>query len=173
MSKRIDVYGLTPEEIHQLKHLAEIHYGKPSISLFAKKLLKAQLSNSPPPPLEQYPTPTSKRITIRLPEKDRVFLQETAKQHHCSINELIRDILQSHIHQKTFYSKRELDTLYQSNYQLLRIGRNLNQLVKTLYSGGTASVTLQEIQSLHQFIQQHADEVKNVLLLNRDNIPKE
>ena len=64
-------------------------------------------------------------------------------------------------------SNNEAQTLYQSNYQLLRIGRNLNQIARQLNIGENVSITTQHIHELKAVIDAHTERVHQVLKTNR------
>ena len=73
MSKKIDVYGLSDNELTTLRQIAQQRYGKASVSLLAKKLLQAEL-DKPKPTLTPSTDQTKPRITLRLPESDKRYL---------------------------------------------------------------------------------------------------
>ena len=52
-------------------------------------------------------------------------------------------------------STTEVEILHQSNYQLVSIGRNLNQIARQLNMGEGVSLTSEQINALSQFIRQH------------------
>ena len=165
------VFGLDESELEALRKLAEKEYGKASVSLLAKKLLKARLEVPEEPALVSLPPPKgSKRITVRLPEKDRAYLEAAAEQHKCSVNDIIRDIVQSHVRKHPLLTAAEVEVLFQSNYQLLSIGRNLNQIARQLNMGEGVSLTSEQINALSQFIRQHTQRVSDVLRTNRKRL---
>lgn len=169
----IRVFGLSRQEIEALRQIAHDRYGKASVSLLAKKLLQKELGYSPGleiprPGSLAAPKSTSKRITVRLPENTRLYLEYTAETHACSINDLVRDIVQKHIQKYPFHTKAELRLLYQYNVQLIRIGRNINQIARQLNSGETASITTQEIRRLYDYIDTHTRQIGKILLGNRE-----
>ena len=165
------VFGLDESELEALRKLAEKEYGKASVSLLAKKLLKARLEVPEEPALVSLPPPKgSKRITVRLPEKDRAYLEAAAEQHKCSVNDIVRDIVQSHVRKHPMLSTTEVEILHHSNYQLVSIGRNLNQIARQLNMGEGVSLTSEQINALSQFIRQHTQRVSDVLRTNRKRL---
>lgn len=166
----ISVYGLTHEEIRELTQLAKQRYGKASVSWMAKRLLKAQLEKEEPELIGLPPPKSSKRVTVRLPEKDRAYLEAAAKKHKSSVNDIIRDIVQSHVRKHPLLTAAEVEVLFQSNYQLLSIGRNLNQIARQLNMGEGVSLTSEQINALSQFIRQHTQRVSDVLRTNRKRL---
>lgn len=64
----------------------------------------------------------------------------------------------------------EVEVLYQSNYQLLSIGRNLNQVARQLNMGESASITSEHIKELTRIIKQNTEKVADVLRTNRKRL---
>ena len=165
------VFGLTEGELAALREIACKEYGKPRVSLLAKNTLKARMVALEEPELVRLPPPTgSRRITVRLPEKDRAYLEAAAEKHKSSVNDIIRDIVQSHFRKHPLLTAAEVKVLFQSNYQLLSIGRNLNQIARQLNRGEGASLTSEQIKALSQYIKQHTQRVGDVLRTNRKRL---
>ena len=57
--------------------------------------------------------------------------------------------------------------LYQSNYQLLLIGRNINQIARRLNAGENVSLSSQQITDLKNFIDVHIGKVNHLLQIHR------
>lgn len=163
----VRVFGLTEEELEALRGKAEKQYGKASVSLLAKKLLKAELEQEEPPAKPFPPPQGKKRITLRLPDKDTAYLTDAAAIGGCSVNDVCRDIIQSHIRRHPFLTNTESEALHSSNYQLLRIGRNLNQIARQMNFGEPVSLTLRHITELKNIIDAHTRKVGHVLQANR------
>lgn len=170
MAKKIDVYGLTDSEIETLREIALKKYGKASVSLLAKKLLQEQLNNSEPcTDNDSHTAITAKktRLELRLPTSIRAYLEHTATVHQMTPNMIVVSILMEYYEKHPVVSNNEAQILYQSNYQLLRIGRNLNQIARQLNAGENASITTQHIHELKSIIDTHTDRVHQVLKTNR------
>lgn len=164
----VRVFGLNTDEQAALRGLARQRFGKASLSLLAKKLLQAELQQPQTvEPLKLPPPKCARRITLRLPDKDRAYLEAAAAVRRGSINDVVRDIIQSHIYQHPMISAHEADALYQSNYQLLTIGRNLNQIARRLNAGENASLTGNDIAALKAYIDAHTSKVAAVLQTHR------
>lgn len=58
---------------------------------------------------------------------------------------------------------KEIEALGESNYQLLSIGRNLNQVAKAMNEGRRDSVTIESIERLRQIIDAHTDKVSGAI----------
>jgi hypothetical protein len=61
------------------------------------------------------------------------------------------------------HSYGQIEALGESNYQLLAIGRNLNQIAKNLNRGLQLTVTIEQIESLRKLIKDHTKRVSCVL----------
>ncbi|MCK9714586.1 MULTISPECIES: hypothetical protein [Pseudomonas] len=57
----------------------------------------------------------------------------------------------------------EIDALGESNYQLLALGRNLNQVARRLNEGEYEPVTLERIEALSELIRKHTGVVSQAI----------
>lgn len=57
----------------------------------------------------------------------------------------------------------EIDALGESNYQLLAIGRNLNQISRKMNEGHYKPITVERIEALRQLIDKHTDTVSKAI----------
>ncbi|MEE4618478.1 plasmid mobilization relaxosome protein MobC [Pseudomonas alliivorans] len=57
----------------------------------------------------------------------------------------------------------EIDTLGESNYQLLTLGRNLNQIARRLNEGHYEPITVERIERLSLLIERHTDVVSDAI----------
>ena len=165
---KIDVHGLTEEEKETLKQLALQHTGKANISGFVKQWLRAQRDKPTIPKL--YPTipaastqQKTMRLELKLPPHIADYLTQGAKIGKMSANRYALAILAGYIDQHPILTGNEVTALYQSNYQLVKIGNNLNQIARKLNAGETASLTSQNIAELAAFIDQHTDKVGELI----------
>lgn len=155
---------LNCDEVNCLKNIAQDRYGKASISLLAKKLLQEQIRLPDyTDKTHQESAPNNQRLVLRLPSKQRAYLTQKATLQHSSLNDIVRDIIAEHITDNPVLSNDEVQALYQSNYQLLRIGRNINQLARQFNATLPQSLTTQQLNALSQFIEQHTNQVGKVL----------
>lgn len=161
----IRIFGLTRDEINQFQEIALKRYGKASVSLLARKLLQEQLPQhkEPADKLLKAKYDTKQRITLRIPSQQFDYLQTMAQQRHSSLNDVIRDVIQEFITGNPVLSNDEVQALYQSNYQLLRLGRNINQIARQLNSIMPDSLTTHQLNELSFFLQKHTDQVGQVL----------
>lgn len=161
----IRVFGLTCDEINELKQIAKDRYGKASVSLLAKKLLQEQIRQpeNTKHVYQENMTTDRQRLTLRLSPKHQAYLNQKALLEHSSLNDIVRDIISEHINNHPILSNDAVQALYQSNYQLLRLGRNINQLTRQFNAILPKSITTQQLQALSQFIEQHTNQVGKVL----------
>ncbi|WP_367434762.1 plasmid mobilization relaxosome protein MobC [Snodgrassella alvi] len=78
-------------------------------------------------------------------------------------NALAVDIINYHITGYPALSNSEVQALYQSNYQMLRIGRNLNQIARHLNAGESGGIITDEIRQLCTIIDKHTKVVQEVM----------
>ncbi|QRQ83282.1 plasmid mobilization relaxosome protein MobC [Paralysiella testudinis] len=155
--------------------MAEKRLGKASVSALAKSLLLEVLGDAATATTPLAPCPAGmadeelakERTVIRLQTPEKQYLAAAAAQYGTSVNGLVRQIIQSYISKNPVLSAAEVDALYQSNYQLLRIGRNLNQIARQLNAMEAASITTAEIRQLADVIDRHTEHVGRLLLANR------
>lgn len=162
--QEIRVFGLAKADIPRLQQIAQQRYGKASVSLLAKKLLQEQI-RQPENFIEphQQENIENQRITLRLPPMQYFYLAQKAELQHSSLNDTVRNIISEHITKNPTLSNAEVQAIYQSNSQLLRIGRNLNQIAKQLNNFEPTSLTSQHINNLHQYIQNHTEKVGKII----------
>lgn len=166
MPKKIDVYGLTADELSALRQIALQKYGKSSVSLLAKKALQAMLETPallPDKPNHAQHPAANRRITVRLPAADRSYLLRLAEIRKGTVNDAVRDIIHMYIGQHSVPSDNEIAALYQSNVQLGAIGRNLNQIARHLNAGESASLSDRHIRELEKMIRNHTKQVSAII----------
>ena len=103
------------------------------------------------------------RLELKLPPHIADYLTQGAKIGKMSANRYALAILAGYIDQHPILTGNEVTALYQSNYQLVKIGNNLNQIARKLNAGETASLTSQNIAELAAFIDQHTDKVGELI----------
>lgn len=166
---KIDVYGLSHSEQQQLAVIARQKLGKKSVSLLAKTLLLNVLDSTNHAQAATVSEQDGKcRLELRLLPQDYQYLQTAAGQQGMSPNALAVSILRYYIDRRPALSNNEITALYQSNYQLLRIGRNLNQIARQLNAGESGGVTVAEIRQLMSIIDRHTESVGALLNANAE-----
>ncbi|MBQ9182898.1 MAG: plasmid mobilization relaxosome protein MobC [Neisseriaceae bacterium] len=185
MKKRVYVY--IDDELEKFKELALQRIGTNNLSLLVRQLLKKELEqlqqteqstlfenktkkHSPvfiSPNVEEEKTQNNSSLRIRLSATEKAYFVALAKQVEMSLNALIATILRAYREQNPKLFNNEIAVLQHSNFQLLAIGRNINQIAKHLNAADGASLTTTQIDQLRAEIQEHCQQVGNVLKENR------
>ncbi|MNN88173.1 Bacterial mobilization protein (MobC) [compost metagenome] len=75
----------------------------------------------------------------------------------------IIDAIRAGLTHEPQFGMSEIDALGESNYQLLALGRNLNQIARRLNEGNYEPVTVQRIEALSRIIDKHTDLVSSAI----------
>lgn len=103
------------------------------------------------------------RFEILLTQSEKAAVLERADLERCSQRRWIIDAIRAGLTREPQFSMNEIDALGESNYQLLSLGRNLNQIAKRLNEGNFAPVTVQAIDQLREKIDKHTDAVSTAI----------
>ena len=103
------------------------------------------------------------RFEILLTQSEKKALDERAKLEKCSKRRWIIDAIRIGLTREPQFSMDEINVLGESNYQLLSIGRNLNQIAKRLNEGYDEPVSHEQIKSLRLLINHHIDIVSKAI----------
>lgn len=71
--------------------------------------------------------------------------------------------MQSVLAKEPLLTTKEVEILYQSNAQLLRIGRNINQIAKSLNTNSPTALSTQELKEIKAQIAQHTERVEKLV----------
>lgn len=104
-----------------------------------------------------------KRIQFSLPIYDYNFLEQLATQSKSSIQYYIIAVLRSHLYSEKRLLGNEIEVLKKSNYELYKIGVNVNQIAKANNAGDMVELP---INKLYDFIKNHIKLVENILKEN-------
>ena len=171
----LKIYGLTEDELDALRAVAIKKTGKNSLSYLAKTLLLEQIVSdhniqTDSAILSERQEKT--RLELKLPPNVAAYLEQAAQAKHMTANMVALSMIVEHIDNHPVISDHEIQALYQSNYQLLGIGRNLNQIARQ-FNSGEGSLTSEYIKELTAFIRQHTERVGQILLTNRKRLKTE
>lgn len=103
------------------------------------------------------------RFEILMTQSEKAAVLERANLERCSQRRWIIDAIRAGLTCEPQFGMKEIDALGESNYQLLSIGRNLNQVAKRLNEGNLAPGTVHAIEQLRERIDKHTDVVSNAL----------
>lgn len=104
-----------------------------------------------------------KRFEILLTPTERDALIERAAHDGSSPRRWVVAAVRARLTKEPQFGMREIDALGESNYQLLAIGRNLNQIAKRLNEGGKGGPTIDVIEALRSTIWAHTDQVNRAM----------
>ena len=129
--------------------------------------LEKAVKNPPLSPLRQTseaPDDEPKvRFEILLTKSEKAAVQERANLEHCSQRRWIIDAIRAGLTREPQFGMKEIDALGESNYQLLAIGRNLNQVAKAMNENRQNSVTIESIERLRGIIDVHTNKVSTAI----------
>lgn len=140
---------------------------KPGAAL--KEAIEQQLERAgkTPPPLRQtgvVPDDEPKvRFEILMTKSEKAAVEARANLERCSQRRWIIDAIRAGLTHEPQFSMDEIDALGESNYQLLAIGRNLNQVAKAMNEGRRDSVTAESIERLRAIIDAHTEKVSRAI----------
>jgi hypothetical protein len=141
---------------------------KPGMAL--RHLLEETLKNAAGATAPSTPTPLGRpergqksRLHLRLTASELALVQELAEREGCSPQTWVVNLVRAMLTRQPQVGMREFELLGESNYQLLAIGRNLNQIAKHLNEGEPENVTLKEIRELREQIDAHTEVVSQAL----------
>lgn len=162
------IYGLTPDEKEALKKLADEKFGKPSISSLARHLLINELLIKKPVNTINSIDEKNQRHVIRISKASSVRLAELAKSEGMSVNRYIIMLLHAHLHKEPTLTMNEVKAVQHSNYQLYKIGVNINQIAKALNSLQSANLSSRFLKQLHESIDKHFTTIGNLIQKSKE-----
>lgn len=172
MTKEVHVRlrNIEKEDYESLKQIAFKKTGSASPTSLARYLLKQELSKQN----EEYETldteVINKRIHIRISQTDFEKLSAEAIDHTMTLNQYVRLLLVTHLSKDTVLTASEVKALRESNYQIYKLGVNINQVAKALNMGNATSLSLKELQNLSDAIDKHVAKVGQLLQATRQRI---
>lgn len=163
------VDGVSPEQKEQLKLIALKRFGKANASLMIRHLISECLNSDEPGAISSDAlTGESVRFEMRLPKPVLVELEKRAENRISNRNYYIGSLVYKHLGQGQFQGD-EVEALRRSNYDLAKIGTNLNQIAKAFNllvlagGGGKLPEIGKKIASLRTEIKTHTGKVLRVL----------
>lgn len=142
---------------------------KPGAAL--KEAIERQLESSdalPEPKTysQTKPTPDKEpkvRFEILLTPSEKAALTERAEVERCSQRRWIVDAIRAGLTNEPQFGMSEIEALGESNYQLLAIGRNLNQIARKLNEGDPDPIQTELIKGLSAIIDRHTHVVSSAI----------
>lgn len=103
------------------------------------------------------------RFEILMTKSEKAAVLERSNLERCSQRRWIIDAIRAGLTREPQFGMKEIEALGESNYQLLAIGRNLNQVAKAMNEGRRDSVAVQSIERLREIIDVHTDKVSGAI----------
>ena len=103
------------------------------------------------------------RFEILMTPSEKAAVRERSNSERCSQRRWIIDAIRAGLTNEPQFSMKEIEALGESNYQLLALGRNLNQVAKAMNEGRRDSVTIDSIEKLRKIIDAHTDKVSGAI----------
>lgn len=104
-----------------------------------------------------------RRAEIRFTPSELEAVDIRAEAEGCSRQMWLVNVVRGMLTKQPQAGMREIDVLGESNYQLLAIGRNLNQVAKRLNEGHPDGLTVKYIECLRDEIRAHAEKVSKAM----------
>lgn len=164
------VDGVSPETKQRLQEAALELYGQPNASLMVRALIANHLAKSEqkPPPLKAVESDEKQRVELRLPRTVLALIDELSERRFSNRNYYLTSIILAHVGQPQLQGD-EIEVLRRSNYEIARVGTNLNQVAKAFNimvkagGGGKLPEVGKKIASLRKEITEHTNKVLRVL----------
>ncbi len=172
-SEMIKTYGFTMEQIQELKKRAFEIYGTASVSRYVRDSILEKLDKPQSKPIEINADEinTQQRVVIRLPKIYKLHFDKIASEAGISTNQYMSQILIHHINNKYApLTKTALNDLHYNTDQLLRIGRNMNQIAKQLNAAGIVSLTTRKLEEIQNVINKNTQIVGEVIKTERKRL---
>ena len=165
---RVD--GVPPETKKQLQEAARQLYGKPNASLLVRSLIAGHLSKSgaTAQPLTAADAGDTVRVELRLPRAALEQVNDLAEGRFSARNYYLTSVILAHLGQPQLHGD-EIEVLRRSNYELAKVGTNLNQVAKAFNTlvkmgGGEKLPEVgKKLASLRREITEHTGKVLRVL----------
>ncbi|EJK98791.1 MobC [Pseudomonas fluorescens Q2-87] len=103
------------------------------------------------------------RFEVLLTASEKAAIKERAQMERCSMRRWIVDAIRAGLTHEPQFGMSEIDALGESNYQLLALGRNLNQISRRLNEGAYEPVTVERIEALTRIVDNHTDIVNRAI----------
>jgi hypothetical protein len=166
----LKVDGVPPDTKEQLQEAARQLYGQPNASLLVRSLIASHLAKTPATALPLTPDQAEDtvRIELRLPRVAVEKINDLAEGRFSARNYYVTSLILAHLGQPQLQGD-EIEVLRRSNYELAKVGTNLNQIARAFNSlvkmrGGEKMPEVgKKLASLRKEITEHTGKVLRVL----------
>lgn len=167
MSKKFTLRGLTEDQKIFLESYAQTHLGTPVIAKAILGLINEKMNEGNIKITKVIDTQSKnkikKRIQISLKESEYELLEDKAKIVDTSIQYYIIRLILKDLYNENRLLGNEIEQLRKSNYELHKIGVNINQIAKSINSGEQNKFNL---DSFYDDLINHIEIVKQILSTN-------
>jgi hypothetical protein len=164
---RVD--GVPPETRAALQEAAMKLYGQPNASLLVRQLIASHLVKPAAPvlPLTADQAADTVRVEIRLPRVALDKIEALAEGRFSSRNYYLTSLIMAHLGKPQLQGD-EIEVLRKSNFEIAKIGTNLNQISKAFntivkFGEGKLPELGKKIASLRRDVTDHTGRVLRVL----------
>lgn len=139
-----------------------------------RQIVQSLLTKQSDPPALAVAADEPEKATVRkkisLTPSEAAHVEAVAQAEGFSSTRWIVALIRSRLTQAPQFGQQELEALAQSNLQLLKIGRNLNQVAKALNTSPEAhrAFKVDAIEKLQGWIERHAKTVSAAMTANLD-----
>lgn len=106
------------------------------------------------------------RFEILLTPSEKEAIRKRAEEEGCSMRYWIVAACRAGLTNEPQFNMDEIKALGESNYQLLAIGRNLNQIARRMNEGKQGAIAVEQIERLSEVISNHAEKVSKAIRSN-------
>ncbi|PBQ06548.1 plasmid mobilization relaxosome protein MobC [Pseudomonas syringae] len=103
------------------------------------------------------------RFELLLTASEKAAVKERSHVEHCSMRRWVVDAIRTGLTHEPQFGMSEIYALGESNYQLLALGRNLNQVARRLNEGTYEPITVERIEALSRLINEHTKVVSDAI----------
>lgn len=170
LAARLIIEGVGAETKKALQEAAMRLYGQPNASLLVRQLIAAHLAKGDQAAMALTPEQASDtvRVELRLPRVAVKRANELAEGRFSARNYYLNGIILAHLGTPQLQGD-EIEVLRRSNYEISKVGTNLNQVAKAFNTlvkmggGGKVPEIGKKIASLRREITDHTGRVLRVL----------
>jgi hypothetical protein len=163
--------GVSPETRKALRDAALARFGTANASLMVRSLIARFLEHTepglPPRPITEAEAADTVRMELRLPRTALAKLTGLAEQRLTPRNHYAAGVILERLGQPQLCGD-QIEALRQSNYELAKIGTNINQIARAFNilvngGGGKMPEVGKKLVSLRREIKEHTDKVLRAL----------
>lgn len=169
-TSKFTLRGLTEDQTDFLKNFGKLHVGTQTLSKSILHLINEKMNIEKHSKNEKYlneiqPSNKKKKIQFSLLEHDYNNLKKIADSTDTSIQYYIIRLILKDLYGENRLLGNQIEELRKSNYELHKIGVNINQIARALNSGESDNIKI-DLNQLNDFLKTHVDYVMGILSEN-------